>query len=84
MRIKPQPPTTGIDSDDRLWIDGKIANRGDMLIFTLDNKNELVEIEDIYIEKFSVNSKPILIIRIYLSNRYILESIEEIKEVLSW
>ena len=28
MRIKPKPPVTGFDSDERLWLDGKIAKIG--------------------------------------------------------
>ena len=85
MRRKPKPPVTGFDSDERLWLNGKIVSRRDKVIFTLDGKSEIVEIEDIYIDRIIVSSGQIVyIIAIYLSNRYILESIEEIKEVLSW
>jgi len=85
MRRKPKPPVTGFDSDERLWLNGKIVSRRDKVIFTLDGKSEIVEIEDIYIDHITVNSVQIVsIIAIQLSNRYILESIEEIKEVLSW
>lgn len=85
MRRKPKPPVTGFDSDERLWLNGKIVSRWDKVIFTLDGKSEIVEIEDIYIDRIIVNSGQIVyIIAIYLSNRYILESIEEVKETLSW
>lgn len=85
MRRKPKPPVTGFDSDERLWLNGKIVSRRDKVIFTLDGKSEIVEIEDIYIDRITVNSEQIVsIIAIELSNRYILESIEEVKEMLSW
>ena len=85
MRRKPEPPTTGIDADNRLWIDGKIANEGDSVLFTLDGITEEVKINDILIRTATLYDwVGAIAIEIHLSNRYILESIEEIKETLSW
>lgn len=85
MRRKPEPPIIGIDEDNNLWINGKIANEGDRILFTLDDITEVVKINDILIWNATGYDWICMAkIEVHLSNGYILESIKEIEEMLSW